>query len=554
MKRKLILASIFVLAVSVEARATDAGSVLFATGSVTAEREPPAALAKGDSVVVGDTIATGEAARAQLLMLDGAKIAIRPNSRFRIEEFNYSGADPDEGQAVISSSDERSVTSLLKGGFRTITGAIGKENEASYEVRTAVGVLGIRGTDYTAVFCSADCNWAPGVNPAEPIEDGLYLGVTAGTIVFRNEHGDIELQAGEFAFIPLSDRRLRELASPPPMFLDENDLLRDDADGRVPGKPDDGSQKGFDDELGTRRVPDPSSTADPKGSDGSEEKEDRETPAQPVIGISPDGRPVDLTPGDPGPQGNRSNSFSTGPLTASDIIYSASTDNDPSQYQLDTSNNLTGFDSSLPLRNGPIAATYGIGTSSNVDTGFDSITVLRWGRWSGGAADVTVAGTPTGSLDLANQSLHWVSGPESGVPAAMPITGVATYSLLGNTNPTDNFGNVGVLGSASFVADFTNLLVTSTLSLDINNSNWTATGTGNIGDATSGVPAHMFDGIYNSVVINGVTGGTGVFSGFFSQPGNTSDPSFPGGVGMTYTLQGPSAGIAVSGALVFGNP
>ena len=372
--------------------------------------------------------------------------------------------------------------------------------------------------------------------------------------MFRNEHGDINLRAGEFAFIPLSDRRLRELASPPPMFLDENDLLRDDADGTAPGKPDDGSQKGFDDELGTRRVPDPSSTADPAGTDGTEEKGDRETPAQPVIGISPDGRPVDLTPGDPGPQGNRSNSFSTGPLTASDIIYSASTDNDPSQYQLDASNNLTGFDSSLPLRNGPIAATYGIGTSSNVDTGFDSMTVLRWGRWSGGAAEVTIAGTPTGSLDLASQSLHWVSGPESGVPAAMPITGVANYSLVGNTNPTDNFGNVGVLGSASFVADFTNLLVTSTLSLDINNSNWTATGIGNIGDATSAVPAHMFDGIYNSVVINGVAGGTGVFSGFFSQPGNTSDPSFPGGVGMTYTLQGPSAGIAVSGALVFGNP
>ena len=84
MKRKLILVSLFVLAASAEARATDAGRVLFATGSVTAEREPPAALAKGDTVVVGDTIATGEAARAQLLMLDGAKIAIRPNSRFRL--------------------------------------------------------------------------------------------------------------------------------------------------------------------------------------------------------------------------------------------------------------------------------------------------------------------------------------------------------------------------------------------------------------------------------------------------------------------------------------
>ena len=252
MKRNLLLVFIIVMAVAAEARATDAGSVLFATGPVTAEREPPVALARGDIVVVGDTIATGVAARAQLLMLDGAKVAIRPYSRFRIEEFNYSGPDVDDGQVVISSNDERSVSSLLKGGFRTITGAIGKEHEANYEVRTPVGVLGVRGTDYTAVYCSGDCNWVPGVSPTEPIEDGLYLGVSAGTIVFRNENGDIELSAGEFAFIPVSDRRLRELLSPPPMFLDENDLLR--SDGAAPGKPNDGSQKGFDDALGARRL------------------------------------------------------------------------------------------------------------------------------------------------------------------------------------------------------------------------------------------------------------------------------------------------------------
>jgi hypothetical protein len=553
MKINLILVLLSILAISMNANATDAGSVLFATGPVMAERAPPVALVKGDIVVIGDTIATGEAARAQLLMLDGAKVALRPNSRFQIEEFNYSGPDAGDGQAVISSDDERSVSSLLKGGFRTITGAIGKEHEESYEVRTPVGVLGIRGTDYTAIFCSGDCNWVPGVNPADPIEDGLYLGVSDGTIVFRNENGDIVLSAGEFAFIPVSDRRLRELKSPPPMFLDENDLLR--SDGTAPGQADDGSQKGFDDALGVRRAPASSSAPSPDGADGNEEESDRETPAQPVIAIGPDGRPVDLTPGDPGPQGNRSNSFSTGPILAPDTIYSASTENDPSQYQLDASGNLVGFASSAPGPTGPSAATYAIGTAGNVNTGFDSMTVMRWGRWSGGAADVTIAGAPTSSLDLANQSLHWVSGPDSGIPATMPITGTASYRLTGNTNPTDNLGNVGALGNATFVADFTRQFVTSTVSLDINNSNWMATGTGNIGAASPlGLAPHLFDGNYGSVVIDGVTGGTGVFSGFFSDPGDSSDPSFPGGVGMTYSLQDQSATTEVSGALVFGNP
>ena len=48
--------------------------------------------------------------------------------------------------------------------------------------------------------------------------------------------------------------------------------------------------------------------------------------------------------------------------------------------------------------------------------------------------------------------------------------------------------------------------------------------------------------------------GTGVFSGFFSEPGPTSDPTFPGGVGMTYSLSDTQSGTAVSGALAFGNP
>ena len=55
------------------------------------------------------------------------------------------------------------------------------EDEQAYEVRTPVGVLGIRGTDYSAVFCNGDCTWVPGFNPNAPIEDGLYLGVTDGT-------------------------------------------------------------------------------------------------------------------------------------------------------------------------------------------------------------------------------------------------------------------------------------------------------------------------------------------------------------------------------------
>ena len=52
--------------------AQEAGTVSFATGDVTAERQPPVALVKGDGVFATDTIATGERSRAQLAMVDGA--------------------------------------------------------------------------------------------------------------------------------------------------------------------------------------------------------------------------------------------------------------------------------------------------------------------------------------------------------------------------------------------------------------------------------------------------------------------------------------------------
>jgi len=458
------------------ALAAEAGSVIFARGSVTAEREPPVALAKGDAVLEQDTIATGPASRAQLLMLDGAKIAVRPESRLVIEEYAYE----EPAAATVTTRDDKSVMNLVKGGFRTITGAIGKDDPSAYEVRTPVGVLGIRGTDYSAVFCRGDCAWAPGVTPGAPVEDGLYLGVVEGTIWFRTPTETIEVAAGGYAFIPLATQRPEMLDTPPPVLLDDNDL-RFQA-GQVGSKPGDSGREpsaeapGFDTALGTRRGAPPSSS--PPAGDGDEpidESGTREPPAQPQIAIDPDGNPIDITPGGTRPQGNRTIGYSSGQLGGTiDPVFSNTTENDPTRYQLDGSFNLERFDSTETGRVGARTVSFDIGTSSNVDSGFDSMTVLRWGRWSGGSATIVSSGV-TEQVDLGNQSIHWIQSGDT-APPVMPITGTATYSLIGGTSPTDTLGNTGVLGDASFFADFTNMRVDSSLSIDIAGSLWTATG------------------------------------------------------------------------------
>jgi hypothetical protein len=538
--------------------ADDAGNVIFAKGSVSAEREPPVPLAKGDTVLTEDTVVTGDASRAQLLMLDGAKIAIRPNSRLTIVEFVYESAP----SATVTTTNDKSVMSLVKGGFRTITGAVGKDDENAYEVRTPVGVLGIRGTDYSAVFCNRDCTWAPGVTPGTSIADGLYLGVNEGRIVFATSTETIELSAGEYAFIPLHTPRPERLNQPPPVLLDDNDLLFDAAGNALSTRPDGSSAtSGFDATLGTRRSPDSSaprpSDSDPSDSDNGRPQDGRyyvDAPAQQVIATTPDGTQIDITSGSlPQQTGPRTVSFSTAPLGAASPVWAATLDNAADEIQLDGSNNLVAFLNLYPGRAVADVANFDIGTSTMADTGFDSMTVMRWGRWSGGTATITLSDGTDASQALGTQSLHWISGP-AGSPPAMPVTGVATYSLVGSTAPTNSVGDTGTLGSATFVADFLAQRVMSTLNIDIAGSSWQATGQGNIGlGAAPQLPAHLFGGNY-TVTTDGVTGGAGIFSGFFSEPGPSSDPTFPGGAGLTYSLQDAQGTSTVSGAAAFGNP
>ncbi len=71
---------------------------------------------------------------------------------------------------------------------------------------------------------------------------------------------------------------------------------------------------------------------------------------------------------------------------------------------------------------------------------------LRWGRWEGGAIDFTVPPASSRSHDMSSESLHWIAGNEFGSPPVLPQTGTATYTLVGNTSPTDTLGNVGTLG------------------------------------------------------------------------------------------------------------
>lgn len=95
--------------------------------------------------------------------------------------------------------------SLLKGGFRAVSGAIGKINHDDYQVATPVATIGIRGTDYLAVVCGPDCAHDPVIDPLlDPGIDatgGVVFGDVGGSIVITSSQGEYTLTPGHYVLV-----------------------------------------------------------------------------------------------------------------------------------------------------------------------------------------------------------------------------------------------------------------------------------------------------------------------------------------------------------------
>ena len=153
------------------------GQVLWSMGQV--ERVDAAGkakvLAKGDDVYEGDTIRSARGAHAQLRMRDEALLAVRPDSRMRLETYTYNGAED---------GTERAVVELIKGGMRSITGAIGRTNKDNVLTRTPTVLIGIRGTDHETFVTG----------------EGTYDRVSVGGTYLQGSAGRLDVHPGETGF------------------------------------------------------------------------------------------------------------------------------------------------------------------------------------------------------------------------------------------------------------------------------------------------------------------------------------------------------------------
>lgn len=183
-RRALFALAILVPAIPAAHAEGEAGIVLFANGDVTATSQNGVAreLKRRSPVYAGDSLRTGAGARAQVRFTDGGIVALKPASELRIDDYAYRAG----------SSEQKSILSLLKGGFRTMTGAIGKQTRSDYRVNTPVATIGIRGTLYETSYVEGE---------------GLSLGVWDGGISACNSSGCLDLGMNadhRFGFVPLN--------------------------------------------------------------------------------------------------------------------------------------------------------------------------------------------------------------------------------------------------------------------------------------------------------------------------------------------------------------
>jgi hypothetical protein len=125
------------------------------------------ALKRRSEIFEGDTLVTQEDSKLQIRFADNALLAIKSNSTIKISEYHL----------ATDKQQERVLLNLVAGGFRTITGSIGKTNKEDYEVSTPAASIGIRGTNYELSLNNGN----------------LAIGVYNGGIQVENPQGSITL-------------------------------------------------------------------------------------------------------------------------------------------------------------------------------------------------------------------------------------------------------------------------------------------------------------------------------------------------------------------------
>ncbi len=400
-----------------------AARVVFASGDVWVDpADGDSRKARiGERIEPGDTVITN-IGRAQLRFSDGGHVGLIKNSRFRVDKYSYSGR---------ADGSERSFFSLLKGGLRAVTGAIGRINKKRYQVNALVATIGIRGTSYQARLCAGDCIGA----------DGLYVKGGTGTISITNPAGSIDVSAGQAGYIASIDMAPAYSTAEPevPVTTEgEAEVLAESGEDVVPSSV---VEPGTEDSLAGEVFLGGEAVQVVRVIDARSGGLAGASTNIPVARYSSNTHPADALDEDAGSGAGGGVGF----VDAGDsITFGLNSDNGVTMIGLSGQDDEDGTTGS------------GVLTFSNVqDVGTDG--TLYWGRWTEGNihAEASASDGWHGVADLnltAQESVHYIIGEPA---AAIPGAGTATYTFVGGTSSTGNDGSIGLgATSGALVANF----------------------------------------------------------------------------------------------------
>ena len=435
------------------AQAQPVGRMLVAVGDVSVQRGGrDVMLVTGAEVFAGDTVRVGDVSNAQIGFTDSGVVALRSKSIFRIDEYAYDGN--------AASSTSKAIFSLLRGGLRTVTGAIGNNNRDGYRLRAQSATIGIRGTHFTVIVCQQDCNNADGTLAS----DGTYGGVLEGRVALTNAAGEREFGVDEYFFVADANTLPQQLIGRPGFLRDRLDARtrRDQRQNQpnAPGRPEGNDRE--DDPRGPKAAL--MARLDPRN-DNTGRPAANSLSAIALLGQNGNINVTDLRDSSGnvavlGPGLGLSIGYSTGaaPLSITDggsgtaIIVNAAA-NAVDNFRL-IDGTVTGARNSAAIADGGRVAGDGN---------------IYFGRWTQGST-VTVAGStftpPTG--------VHFVVGaltPPDVLAKPVATIGVAAsaYDPVGGTRPTDGSGQTGSFLGGVFNVDFLARTISGGISYKIGN-------------------------------------------------------------------------------------
>lgn len=435
---RVLLFAALLEAGAAQAQGQAVGRVLLAAGDVFAVRNgQPVRLQYNSPVEFKDVLRTGPSSSLQVRFVDEGLVSLRENSEFAIEEYRFAQAKPDE---------ERAFFRLIKGGFRSVTGLIGRARHASYRVQTQTATIGIRGTDYAARLCLAgEC----GAN----VKDGLYgtvLGMSSGTnqITVQNEGTPqpVVFGIGQNFFVPDAKSAPQQLLQPP-TFVSFR------PQGKAQAAQQGGQGSGGEQASGSSGTSADSRAQAPGGPATSPILLASDTPFTVTSTLTSSGSSALLPGVDTGVFG-----YWVSPGIHSEPEGGAALVNQ-SVLQLGTSGIPSGF--TIPAGcSGPnsgscdgITASLGAPVQASGAHPNNSTQTIFWGRWDTGTIN---DGGQVFNLGATNQA-HLMYGPltPAEVMAAKTGTLVITNNVLGTT-PTNNLGETGSFSPLSIQVDFSN--------------------------------------------------------------------------------------------------